>query len=241
MLKIAAISDTHNYHYLIPEFKEINSLGEDKEPLSGDILIHAGDATFWGDMKETETFLKWYGELNFKHIIFTPGNHDRYFEQNPTDARKMCEDNNVILLNHEAITLEGIKFFGSPYTPWYNDYAFNRARTLSESMLRRIPWIKDDWATMPEDINVLITHGPPLYILDELTTFQGTPLGQFLGCADLRDAVERIRPDLHFFGHIHQGHGQKHQEGISFYNVAICTWIGGPLNPVTILDYELET
>ncbi len=245
-MRIVAISDTHNRHKSIKEFKNVNSLGQEQEPLGGDLIIHAGDATGRGESGEIEPFLKWYSELDFRHIILVPGNHDFGFERNPTRFRKICEDLGIILLDHKSIEIEGIKIFGSPWTPWFYDWAYNGARNISEQLQyskqqRLIPLMNDLWKDIPNDTNILITHGPPYEILDELTYVDGTPKGQFVGCVDLAERVKEIKPDLHFFGHIHSGHGQKHLNGTSFYNVAICDEMYGPSNPVTIIDYELET
>lgn len=232
-LKLVALSDTHNRHKNIKEFMNIDSMGQDKEPLSGDVICHAGDATMGGTLGECERFLKWYGELNFKFKIFVAGNHDRKFEENPQLMEQMCKDNGIILLNDSGIELDGVKFWGSPVQPWFFDWAYNRARNLSEQDLYKVPLIKPHWDLIPEGTNVLITHSPPYGILDQC------PDGRLVGCQDLLNRVNEIKPDIHLYGHIHfNANMEKHINSTSFYNVAICNEQYIPINPVRIIDYD---
>jgi Icc-related predicted phosphoesterase len=208
-MKLIAISDTHNRH------KKINIP-------DGDVIIHAGDATSRGATDEVEKFLDWYASLPHKHKIFVSGNHDWLFERNNVLARQMCSDRGIIYLEDSGVEIEGVKFWGSPIQPWFYSWAFNRRRTLEEATRYNEPWIKNHWDLIPEGTNVLITHGPPHGILDELVYADGTPKGEFVGCEELLKAVKRIKPDVHIFGHIHCGYGILHQDGTSFYNAAIC-------------------
>jgi Icc-related predicted phosphoesterase len=230
-MKLVAISDTHNRQKSIKEFMDIDNIGQDKEPLSGDIIVHAGDATMGGTVGECERFLEWYGSLNFKHVIFTPGNHDWLFERNPEYAAQLCKDNGIILLNDSGIEIDGVKFWGSPVQPWFFDWAFNRARDEGQQLFQNVPLIKPHWDMIPEGTNVLITHGPPYGILDYV------PRGEFVGCKDLAYRINEIKPDLHIFGHIHHSAGQKHENGVSYYNVSVCNEQYQPNNAVTIIDY----
>lgn len=209
MLKLIAISDTHNRHNKI------------KLP-EGDIIVHSGDATGRGEIWEVENFLKWFGSLNYKHKIFVPGNHDWACELQPLLIKEYAEKFGVTILNDSGIELEGIKFWGSPVQPWFYDWAFNRRRTEAENNAFGGGWIKNHWDLIPEGTNVLITHGPPYGILDELVYADGTPKGELVGCQELLVAVHRIKPDVHIFGHIHCGYGEKHIDGTSFYNASIC-------------------
>jgi Icc-related predicted phosphoesterase len=243
MLKIVAISDTHNRHRSIKDFQEFNShLNEAKEPLGGDIIIHAGDATGRGEHWEIESFLKWFSELDFRYKVFIPGNHDFGFEKNPALYKTMCKDLDIILLIHDSIDIEGIKIFGSAWSPFFYNWAFNGGRTLAESHLHNKPLMRDLWKSIPFDTNVLVTHGPPYEILDELVYVDGTPKGQFVGCVDLKEKIEELKDlDIHIFGHIHCAHGQKHINGVSYYNASICDEMYSPSMPVTIIEYEKET
>lgn len=229
-MDLTLISDTHNQHNKIKYFKQYDN------PVGGDIIIHCGDATVQGTESEVKDFLKWFGELDYSHRIFTPGNHDWLFEQNPTLARQMCKDAGVTLLLHESAIINGINFFGSPWTPFFHNWAFNAGTTVTEAAFFKKPYIGDLWKDIPSDTEVLITHGPPYDILDELTYVNGDPKGQFVGCPELRKVVDRIKPQIHAFGHIHCGYGEKHLNGISFYNVSICDSIYYPSNDVKVIN-----
>lgn len=219
MLKIIAISDTHNRH---------NKLII--EPC--DILIHAGDESGMGQESEIRHFAKWFNKQPAKHLIWTPGNHSVHFEKNyPSSLSWFKEEcpNGTILIN-SGIQIEGINIWGSPITPTFFRWAY---------MADRGSEIKKYWDMIPDNTNILITHGPPYNILDELVYVDGTPKGIFVGCQDLSDRIKELKElDLHFFGHIHCGAGQKHLNGVSYYNVSICDEIYYPSNPITIVDYE---
>lgn len=217
MLKLVHISDTHDKHtkITVPD---------------GDIIVHSGDATGRGEEWAIVKFLDWYAALPHKHKIFVPGNHDWGFETQPDKYAKMCEERGIILLNDSGVEIEGLKFWGSPITPWFYSWAFNRRRTIEQASMFNSPWIKNYWDLIPEDTNVLITHGPPYGILDELLYADGTQKGEFAGCEELLAAVKRIKPDIHLFGHIHCGYGEKHIDGTSFYNGSMLDEMYMPAN-----------
>lgn len=241
MLKIVAISDTHNRHNQIKAFLDIDSFGEEKEPLGGDVLVHSGDATGRGETWEVRNFLEWMGKQDFVHKIYVPGNHDWACERQPALVEQYAKDNGVILLNDSGVEIEGIKFWGSPVQPWFYSWAFNRARDLNEAMFRQIKEIKPHWDLIPEGTNVLITHGPPYEILDEVLTVSGESyavhnmMPRYVGCVELLAAIKRIKPDIHIFGHIHCGYGEKHVDGTSFYNASICDEMYMPSNAPHII------
>lgn len=216
---ITAISDTHMHHKSL-------------KGLEGDLIIFAGDATGQGLHSEITKMLQWYAKLPFEHKIFVPGNHDHGFEDNPAGYKQLCTDLGIKLLVHESTEINGIKIFGSPWTPYFNDWAFNAGATIIEAAHYRKPFIGDLWATIPADTNILVTHGPPYDILDLCAD------GRHVGCQELRKVVETIKPDLHFFGHIHHSAGQKHQNGTSFYNACVCDEKYRPTNLPIIVEYK---
>ena len=221
--KIVAISDTHSKHenLVIPPC---------------DILIHAGDATFGGEPNELRDFAEWLDEQDAAHIVYVPGNHELWLEKNLTLGisilKKYCPAINVLI--HEFVDIEGVRIFGSPATPWFCNWAWNYARTDEEAALRNIPHINTIWDNIPIDTDILVTHGQPYRILDQLIT------GEFVGDYNLMSVIIDIKPDLVIGGHIHCGHGQEHHEGTSFYNVSICDERYLPINPITVVDYEFE-
>jgi Icc-related predicted phosphoesterase len=179
-MRVVVISDTHNQHrkLLLPE---------------GDMIIHCGDVCGRGTSTEVYDFIKWFSSLPFKYKIFIAGNHDFYFEKKGiSELQEELDENNIIYLNDSSIEVEGIKFWGSPVQPWFYNWAFNRQRGED---------IKKHWDLIPDDIDILITHGPPKGILDI------TQNGDNVGCEDLFQAIERVKPKYNLFGHIHEAYG----------------------------------
>jgi len=91
-----------------------------------------------------------------------------------------------------TVEIEGVRFWGSPWQPWFFDWAFN---------LERGEEIRAKWELIPDDTEVLITHGPPQGHGDM------TSRGEGAGCADLLARIRQVKPRYHLFGHIHEGYG----------------------------------
>jgi Icc-related predicted phosphoesterase len=190
-MKITAISDTHGLH---------RNLTLD----GGDVLIHAGDISKRGMKLEILDFLEWFDEQPYPIKIFTPGNHDFYFEYFPEEYKQMIPKSVICLIDSEYV-LEGVKFWGSPVTPWFYDWAFNRQRG---------PEIDVHWQMIPDDTDVLITHGPPMGILDQTTR------KHHVGCEDLMNKIKIVNPSYHVFGHIHEAFGQVIHHETNFINAS---------------------
>lgn len=190
---IVAISDTHGQHdkLILPK---------------GDIIIHAGDISPRGRENEIKDFLSWFKSLDYKYKIFIAGNHDFYFENRSQIEIDSIIPEGVIYLNDSGITIEGLKIWGSPISPWFYNWAFNRHRGES---------IKKHWDLIPSDTNILITHGPAFDRLDK------TDSGKHVGCKDLLEVIEKIKPIIHVCGHIHEGYGVKPENNTCFYNVSV--------------------
>lgn len=205
-MRIVAISDTHGMHrrFDVPD---------------GDVLIHAGDLTGHGELAEVEEFDTFLGTLPHRHKIVIAGNHDFCFERRPGEAGKRLT--NATYLQDEMTTVDGIVFYGSPWQPWFHDWAFN---------LQRGPEIKAKWDLIPEGVDVLITHGPPWGYGDR------TLSGLQVGCEDLLAAVQRVMPRLHIFGHIHEGHGIIPGPDTTFVNASACTAYFEPRNAPLVFD-----
>jgi Icc-related predicted phosphoesterase len=207
---ITFISDTHQHH------KELDLPG-------GDILIHAGDIMTSGyDYEELKNFCKWFDNLNNYDLkVFIAGNHDRLFQMNHFIAMEIVNSYKWIdYLQDESLTSyndgpngeypeENIKIYGSPWQPEFYDWAFNLPRNSKE--------LKEKWDAIPNDIDILITHGPPFGILD--TTIYNPQY--HLGCELLTEAVNRIKPKIHVFGHIHTGYGYKFNGTTHFFNASV--------------------
>lgn len=204
-MKLVFISDTHTLHgrFDIPD---------------GDFIIHCGDVSSRGYRSEVEKFLDWYYELPHKHKIMIPGNHDFFFEEYYGVAKNYCESRNIHLLIDSGIELEGIKFWGSPITPYFNNWAFNRFRGSS---------IEQHWNKIPENIDVLLTHGPPANMENYLSLVME---GEDVGCEDLYKAIKRVNPKINAFGHIHEGYGTHQDEKTLFINCSLLNRRYSPVN-----------
>ncbi|MEZ9368718.1 metallophosphatase domain-containing protein [Shewanella sp. 10N.286.51.B2] len=192
-LTCVVISDTHGMYRQI-------------EVPDADVFIHAGDITKSGKLEELNDFNAWLTELPHRYRIVIAGNHDRVFESNPIQARAAMT--NAVYLEDEEVTICGIKFYGSPWQPWFLNWAFN---------LQRGAEIQQKWDRIPDDTDVLITHGPAYRHLDENLE------GKHVGCNDLLSAVQRVKPQFHVCGHIHEGYGRESDGITTFINASSCT------------------
>lgn len=167
-------------------------------------------------------FGAWVRALPHRHKIVIAGNHDMTFESAPPIAQRALGDrrDGIRYLEDSGIEIDGMRFWGSPWQPWFYDWAFN---------LNRGKPIAAKWSLIPQDTDVLITHGPPMGTLDFVH-------GDHVGCADLRDRIEVIRPKLHVFGHIHEGSGIEATDDTIFVNASICDEAYRPTNPFRVID-----
>lgn len=201
-MKITAISDTHGLHNNIPP----------DWLKGGDVLIHAGDISNRGLLKEIEEVLEWYNQLPYTHKIMIAGNHDFWFEKVSTFAvNEMLQEKypNIIYLRDSGVEINGVKFWGSPVQPWFGGWAFNMVG----------PQIKPYWDMIPSDTQVLITHGPVNGYVDM------TLRGVNAGCPYLLEKVNDLpKLKLHVCGHIHESYGKTEANGVKFVNASILNY-----------------
>ena len=197
--KITIISDTHGKHYEITD-----------DLSGGDILIHCGDFMNSGRyVVEAREFLNWFEEIEgYTHKIFIAGNHDIIFENDPKLALALTSAyKNITYLQDSFIEVEGLKIYGSPWQPEFYNWAFNLPRGAA---------LKAKWDLIPEDTDILVTHGPPMGFNDQVNG-----KGESLGCYDLKQRVLDIKPKLHCFGHIHSGYGIVPEDSTKFINTSV--------------------
>ncbi len=196
MLTIVALADTHLFHgdLQIPE---------------GDILLHAGDLTRGGSLAELTTAAEFLRQQPHPHKIVIAGNHERCLEDQPEAARALLQG--LDYLQDSGLERCGLRFWGSPWQPAYNDWAFNLPRGAR---------LAEKWALIPEGVDVLVTHGPPRGFGDSVGTWRGSEALQRAraGCADLLARVREVRPMLHVYGHIHQGRGSWREGDVLMVN-----------------------
>lgn len=193
---IDCISDLHGFY---PDLK------------GGDLLLVAGDLVARGSVDEYDRFMTWLLEQPYRCKVVIAGNHDGLIEK----GRVVIENENIHYLCDSGIVFEGMKIWGSPFTPTFLSWYFMRDRGAS---------IKKHWDLIPEDTDILMTHGPPHGILDL------TSDNIHAGCEELRLAVERVKPKIHCFGHIHECGGKISEIGpTSFVN---CSYVDERYRPV---------
>lgn len=201
-MKILCVSDLHQKQNVL-------------ELIQCDILLIAGDVCSSGDVWQLENFAKWLGRQSdrFTKAIIVAGNHDWCFMRN----RPLCLDilknelgDKVVYLEDSEFVFNGIKFYGSPWQPEFNRWAFNVPRGER---------LKNIWSNIPDDVHVLITHAPPHGIGDLVDKTHA-------GCMDLLNRVSQLNNlFLHVFGHIHSGNGNYISdaiENVNFCNAAVC-------------------
>lgn len=184
MLKIVAISDQHGTLPTIPPC---------------DLLLIAGDVTpvtnhnllYQAHWLNTE-FRYWLEALPAKQIVYIAGNHDLVFQQQPQLVPK---DLPAVYLQDSSFTWHSLKIWGTPWQPWFFDWAFN----LDEPELRR------KWDLIPPDTDILVVHGPPHGYGDGVPRRGGL---DSTGSPSLLDRIRQIQPKLVVFGHIHEGRGE---------------------------------
>ena len=192
-MRFVVISDTHSKHDLV------------KLP-KGDVLLHAGDISYKGRYEDVVAFLDWFGKQKFQHKIFIAGNHDFFFEKaNEKEIKKIIPPN-ITYLKDSGTEINGIKVWGSPVTPWFFNWAFNRKRGEE---------IRRHWELIPPDTDILMTHGPAYGFLD-LTSDEN-----HAGCQDLLRRLLVIKPKFHLFGHIHESYGNVKRSGIHLVNASL--------------------
>lgn len=219
-MRLVAISDTHCQlsKVEIPE---------------GDVLVHSGDLTYRGTFREINNELIALSQMGkkFNKIILISGNHDFLGEKDYSLMEKLCNDNNIEYLHDSSTEINGLLFYGSPFTPFFNNWAFNLPRGEA---------LKEKWDLIPEDTDVLITHGPPYGILDGVERWNGKNCEfdiEHVGCEALQKRVFDLKQlKLHIFGHIHGGYGTFQMQGPKFVNASICTEQYKPTNVPIVID-----
>lgn len=208
-MRIVAVADTHTYQ------RELGPIPD------GDVFIHAGDLCLRGTLEELRPAVEWMRSLPHRHKLLIAGNHDWSFVRERQASLALLGD--IVYLEDSGTTIDGVRFWGSPWQPEFRNWAFN---------LPRGDALAAKWALIPENTDVLITHGPPQGIGDWVLWSQDRQ-----GCADLLTRVKEVKPLLHLFGHIHESGGFWQQDGIAFANVT--TWECD--RGVSVIDVDIES
>lgn len=205
-MRLVCISDTHGMHRRI-------------EVPDGDVLLHSGDLCGRGSVAEVEDFDRWLATLPHRHKVVIAGNHDWCFQITPDPARNALQ--HAHYLQDEGITLDGVRFWGSPWQPEFMDWAFKLPRGAA---------LAEKWALIPVGTDVVLTHGPPFGFGDRCDD------GRRVGCDDLLPALLRVGARLHVSGHIHEDAGLRQHGDLLLANASICDVRCRPVQPAIVVD-----
>ncbi|KAK7515823.1 Metallo-dependent phosphatase-like protein [Phyllosticta citriasiana] len=223
-VRFLVLSDTHDL-----DLKDDPKAAFRLPAPEADVVLHCGDLTQHGDCSSIVAAMEVLGKIPAELKLVIAGNHeislDRkyYLSQGGTEESHeyslaaitgpVAKQNGVTFLQEctQKFTLRnGASFtvFASPYTPQFGESAFQYP--TGEDRFNP-PEITPKWAknvstpssTIPPGVDIVMTHGPPKYILDQNDD------GQSSGCEHLRNAIIRAEPRLHCFGHIHAGYGAQ--------------------------------
>lgn len=177
-----------------------------------------------GKPEKIEEFGMWLRDSPFIAVVLIAGNHDILFQKKAEKARKLLSKHDKIYyLEDSGCRVEGISFYG---TPWQPEFGSGWAFTLdTEQELNK------KWQNIPSDVQVLISHGPPAGILD--FTVDGKHVGS---SSLLAETTQRIKPQLHLFGHIHEGYGKCTLGEVIFVNGSICNSDYLPIHAPIVLE-----
>jgi len=244
-MRLVCLSDTHSLHNKMV-YQNFNKF---IDPKQDNILIHSGDCTNTGKENQIIDFVTWFQNIKgFDTKIFIAGNHDFGFEhyngvRHSNEApwlHHLLNDENlsqsdVVYLHDSEFIIETpefnkpLKFYGSPWQPEFYNWAFNLPRLGQE--------LKEKWDLIPDDTDILITHGPPHKIRDFVPKYG---VLNHVGCELLYDRVTQIKPLVHIFGHIHYAHGAELFNDTVYVNASICTEAYNPVNSPIVIDIKEE-
>jgi len=207
-MRLVFISDTHGQH-------------EQHGVLEADVLIHCGDLCGDGRREgELERLDDWFSRQRARQILVIGGNHDLVVQRRLEQGRPAFL--HARLLHDEAVRIGGLLFHGSPWVPELSGMAF----------YADTPTLRERWAAIPGDVDVLITHTPPAGMLDRSSS------GACLGCPHLARVVTERAPRVHAFGHVHASYGTARRGGTTFINASGLARGQPRLRPPVVLEVE---
>lgn len=191
-------------------------------PRDLDMIIHAGDFTYHGELEEVQKFLRWYGEQPAKYKLLVCGNHEVQISEQPFQLlQQMCENEGIQLLHNRHTVIEGLTIFGSPYCKKFGPYWAYQADEADLGAM---------YDSILPDCDILITHGPAHGNLDFCP-------GGHVGSTALKEKLTTLTNlKLHITGHIHESRGTMFKDGLLTVNAAICgiPYTDVVINPITV-------
>jgi Icc-related predicted phosphoesterase len=258
-IKIGFISDTHTLHNKWSDNLIQNKWGKELRQAWGelDLLIFGGDCTSMGKEHEVNDFMYWLNNQPAKEKIMIAGNHDYFFDYKLLQERPihntdihpeqlvkdmLSRHQGIHYLDDSGVELYGLKIWGSPIQPWFHDWAFNRLRNTPnmddyyEPNAKVNSYIKPHWDIIPEDTDILVTHGPPYGHGDSLAMQFRRDGEDRVGCVDLMNRIKEVKPKISVFGHIHEGYGITEDEHTKYINASCLNENYKPVNPPIIIE-----
>lgn len=205
-MRIVLLSDTHGLH------------GQVSVP-AGDLLIHAGDLTRHGTLEELADANAFLEDLPHPEKLVIAGNRDFCLQRQNEESRIILTG--ARYLEDEEIQIGNLRIYGSPWQPPFLNMAFN---------LPRGEPLREKWNRIPDGIDILVTHTPPMGVGDR------TRIGSHVGCQDLLMAVRRLQPKIHVFGHIHEAYGRYQEAPILCVNASVVDAAMRVKNPPIVVD-----
>jgi predicted phosphodiesterase len=223
-MKLVIISDTHSLQGTM-----LNPVPD------GDVLIHCGDVCNRGTINDFLDFLAWFSTFPHETKIFIAGNHDFALQDQSDPVKHALADldlsgTGIHYLQDSGLTIQNgdeapVNFWGTPWTPEFYNWAF---------MKKRGNEMAEVWAKVPDNTNVLITHGPPM----TKTFLDYAVYGAVnVGCEEQAKRITELKDlKINCFGHIHEGYGlTETAEGVQLINASVCTLRYQPWNkPIEI-------
>lgn len=218
-MKIILLSDTHSRMHEMTKL-----INKTIEEYNIEAIFHCGD--FGESIYKIIDFFKWFSAFNVETKIVIPGNHELYIEKHEEHVKELSKYYLVDLLINESIDFNGFKVYGSPYTPEFHNWAYNRTNKQ----------LSNDWENIPDDTNILLTHGPAYGCLDKV--IRGD---QHVGCKHLTKRIKELNNlQYHFFGHIHESRGYEYNNNILNVNASSVNLQYKYQNEIYIVDLETQ-
>jgi len=211
-MRVVCASDLHEHLVDIPEC---------------DLLLLGGDLTFaFGGSRDKQAWLEgefadWLESVPAREVVAVAGNHDTDIERNGFPDGLRCH-----YLEDAGIELYDLTIWGTPWQPWFHDWAFNSPRAGGERFLA------GKFAAIPGGIDIVLCHGPPLGYGDRLAT------GDRVGSSAEVELIDRVVPPLLVCGHIHSDAGRFRRGRTEIINASIVDDSYEPVRDAVVLDLE---
>ncbi len=229
-MRIVATSDLHGALPEIPACDLLliagdvcpDFLGQPIQADQGDRGAHRQAA--WLDT----TFRNWLecgGAAKARQVVGIAGNHDFVFEHRFLVPRNL----RWVYLQDNTVDVGGVRVAGVPWVPNLPFWAFHASGASMRLAYENV-----------EPCDILMSHGPPLGILDEAPSKYGSAAGEHVGSPSAIEAIKRTRPEYLICGHIHEGYGREDfcykQHITTIYNVAHNDGAYNPINAPVVID-----